>query len=346
MTKDIELAKKQGLNWQALLIEEAQSEIKLIVRDGVINHLSYKAIDYRVQKRIDTLVNELESEPLKMRCRIDLRRFAGRIYLMLRPLFVDVDFAVLMSIQKVVEKTASVKEIKTATKALKGDIPSSAFEKALPLDIYAKDYMKMVEERMNELAALEAKEDYESKINLRNIAELQIRQERHEEELQDLIDDGVDLVWIVPHSNCSERCEPWQGKLYSISGRYGTIDGIEYQPLSNATDIYQTTKAGKVYKNGCISGFGCRHKLEPYKQGNKPVKIPARVIDKEREINNIQRYLERGVRAWKDRALMSKGVDVNAYIYCKNKAKEWNKRYIEYSRENKVAYYPSRTKII
>ena len=347
MTKEIELAKQQGLNWQALLIEEAQSEIKVIVTDGVMRQLGFKAIDYKVQKRIEKLVNELESEPLKMRCKIDLFRFANRIYLMLKPLFINVDLAVLMSIRKVAEREATIKDIKTAEKYLRADIPSRVFERAVPLDMYAKDYMKLVEQRLQEIAGLEAKPDYDVRVSLRNIAEMQVRQERHETELKNLVDKKIDLVWIVPHANCSKRCEKWQGKLYSISGNYGTIDGVDYQPLTNATDIYETTKRGKVYKNGCISGFNCRHKLEPYKKGNTPVEIPAKVVEKERKINNMQRYLERGVRNWRDDALMFKTIkDTKKYIYCMRKAKEWNERYIEYSRQNDVAYYPSRTKII
>lgn len=347
MTREIELAKQQGLNWQALLIEEAQSEIKLIVTDGVMRQFNFKAIDLKVQARIEKLVKELESEQLKIRCRIDLIRFANRIYLMLRPLFTNIDLAVLIAIRKVENKEATLKEIKTAEKYLKYDVPTKVFERAVPLDIYAKDYLKLVEQRLQDIAILEPKPDYDSPVSLRNIAEMQVRQERHEEELAKLIGKGVDLVWIVPHTNCSKRCEKWQGKLYSISGRYGSIDGIDYQPLSNATDNYETTKRGKVYKNGCISGFNCRHKLREYQQGNKPVEIPASVVNKERKINDTQRYLERGVRNWKDRALLAKAErNTKQYVYCKQKAKEWENRYIEYSMKNEVAYYPSRTKII
>lgn len=347
MTHEIELAKQQGLNWQALLIEETQSEIKVVISEGIMKHLNFKALDLRVKAIIDRLVNELESEALKIRCRVDLVRFANRIYLMLKPLFVDVDLAVLMSIRKVAEKQATIKEIKTAGKYLSYDVPNKVFEKAVPLDMYAKDYLKLVEQRMQEIAMLEAKPDETSRVNLRNIAEMQVRQERHEEELRGYLDKGIDLVWIVPHANCSKRCEPYQGKLYSISGKIGTIDGISYQPLSDATDNYETTRSGKIYKNGCISGFNCRHKLQAYKKGNTPVEIPAKVVKKEREINNMQRYLERGVRAWKDKALMAKVQnDTKGYVYCRQKAKEWNERYIDYSRKNEVAYYPSRTKII
>ena len=241
---------------------------------------------------------------------------------------------------------ADYKEIQTTRKFVNEIVPLRAYETRVPLDVYAKDYIKMVEERLNYLAGIDAKDDYSERVSLRNIAEMQVRQERHQQELQDIVDTGNDLVWIVPHANCSERCEPWQGKLYSISGRYGEIDGIEFQPLSNATDIYETTKSGKVYKNGCISGFNCRHILKPYTKGNKPTEIPASVIDKQREVDRTQRYLERGVRTWKERALLFKGIDNKRYIYSKNKAKEWNERYIGYSRDNQVAYYPSRTDII
>ena len=172
-----------------------------------------------------------------------------------------------------------------------------------------------------------------------------VRYERKNEELQELINNGIDLVWISTHGNCSERCQPWQGKLYSISGKYGEIDGIKYQPLSNATDIFYTTKAGRTYKNGCISGFGCRHRLDPYNKGNKPIHISAEIIDKEREINQKQRAFERKIREYKLKSIGLKGIDSREARKYMGKAREAYENYKKYCRENKVAFYPARCKV-
>lgn len=346
MNKKYLQAKKQGLNWQALLIEETQTELKILIRDMVLQKKTFSEINKVVVKTIETAVNDLESDNLKEISTRSLLGFSTRIYWYYKNTFKDVSIVQLVALNKVAQGIADYKEIQTTRKFVNEIVPLRAYETRVPLDVYAKDYIKMVEERLNYLAGIDAKDDYSERVSLRNIAEMQVRQERHQQEIQDIVDAGNDLVWIVPHANCSERCEPWQGKLYSISGRYGEIDGIKFQPLSNATDIYETTKSGKVYKNGCISGFCCRHILKPYARGNKPTEIPANVIDKQREVDRTQRYLERGVRAWKERALLFKGIDNKRYIYSKNKAKEWNERYIDYSRDNQVAYYPSRTDII
>lgn len=346
MNKKYLQAKKQGLNWQALLIEETQTELKILIRDMVLQKKTFSEINKAVVKTIETAVNDLESDNLKEVSTRSLLGFATRLYWYYKNTFKDVSIIQLVALNKVAQGIADYKEIQTTRKFVNEIVPLRAYETRVPLDVYAKDYIKMVEDRLNYLAGIDAKDYYSERVSLRNIAEMQVRQERHQQEIQDIVDAGDDLVWIVPHANCSERCEPWQGKLYSISGRYGEIDGIKFQPLSNATDIYETTKSGKVYKNGCISGFNCRHILKPYTKGNKPTEIPANVIDKQREVDRTQRYLERGVRAWKERALLFKGIDNKRYIYSKNKAKEWNERYIGYSRDNQVAYYPSRTDII
>ena len=155
----------------------------------------------------------------------------------------------------VASNKASVEQVRVVRELSQETMGS--YNMGLPLDVYANEYMDYVKDRIERLAKFEAKEDYTSRVNLRNIAEIQIRAERHEQELADLKASGVNLVWIVPHANCSERCEDWQGKLYSLDDTYGEIDGIKYQPLKNATDRYETTKSGKIYKNGCLSGFNC-----------------------------------------------------------------------------------------
>lgn len=345
MNKQIELAKSQGLNWQALLVEEAQTEIKILIKNEVLKLTSFNSIMKKVNVIIDGVVEELEIDTLKDATSKGLTAFATRLYVYYSQTFQNRTLVQIMAFIAIINGVATTQQIQIADKTLK-DIVSSAYERRVPLDIFAKDYMKTVNERLDYLAGIQAKEDYTTRLSLRNIAEMQVRQEGHKKALEKFQDKGVNLVWIVPHANASKRCEPWQGKLYSLNGTYGEIDGQRYQPLENATDQYETTKSGKIYKNGIISGFNCRHIMIEYKKGNKPVEIPAKIVEREREINDTQRYLERGVRLWKERALLYKGLDSKKYIYAREKAKTWNAKYINYSIENKVAYYNSRTDII
>lgn len=344
MRKKYELAKRQGLNWQALLIEETQSEIKVLIEKMYLSRKSYFEINREVVKIVRATIEELESEQLKATAEPSLYRFATRIYNYMSEQFKMLNLVMITALVSVANNTASTQQINMVKELSQNTMGS--YNMGLPLDLYAKEYLDYVKERIERLSRIEAKEDYTSRVNLRNIAEMQIRAERHEQELEDLKSSGVNLVWIVPHANCSERCQDWQGKLYSLDDTYGQIDGINYQPLKNATDIFEMTKSGKVYKNGCVSGFNCRHALEPYKKGNKPIEIPSKVVEKQRAVNNKQRYLERGVREWKEKALLYKYVNKRLYKVARAKAKQWNERYIEYSKKNNVAYYPSRTEII
>lgn len=90
--------------------------------------------------------------------------------------------------------------------------------------------------------------------------------------VMDLSDQGVDLVWITSHANASPRCAPYQGKLYSISGKSGVIDGIRYTPLSEAL----ASPYGDG--NGIISGYNCRHRLVEYFKNSR---APKEYSDKE-----------------------------------------------------------------
>lgn len=343
---DIEFAKKQNLNWQSLMVEEIQTKIKEKLRDFVLANENVKKINIWILKTIQEFINKLENEELKKSSKEALLKFSSQVYVMYKRAFSGLGLNEIIAMAMLSNGNIEPKYTKIVKNTMQKELGVIQYEWGTPLDIYAKSYMEVVEKRMNEIAKLEAKEDYKSRTTLRNIAEMQIRQENHNKEITNLLNKGVKLVWIVPHANCSKRCEPFQNKLYSLDGTYGSIDGISYRPLEVATDIYETTKSGKVYKNGCISGFGCRHILKPYKRGNKPIEIPLKEITKAREIDQKQRYFERGIRNWKDRAIIFKGIDNKKYAFAKNKAREWNERYIDYSKENEVAYYPSRTKII
>lgn len=342
-------AKQQGLNWQALLIEETQTEIKSIIQKMVLARKTFLEINKAIVKKVEQTVNELESKKLKEISAYALLMFATRVYYFLEQTYKNISLVGLVAMSSVANGTATSKQVAIARKTIQGlpNVSPSAYNTATALNTYCKDYMKKVSERIDKLATFEAKEDYRSRANLRNIAEIQVRQEKHQQEIDNFINKGIQLVWIEPHANCSERCQPWQGKLYSLDGTYGSVDGNPYQPLKNATDIYETTKGGVTYKNGCISGFNCRHRLVAYHGNNKPVEVPKNVIDKMREVNDKQRYFERGIRKWKERAIYEKNQgNIKAYEEAKSRAKEWNKKYISFSEKNKVAYYPSRTDII
>ena len=98
-------------------------------------------------------------------------------------------------------------------------------------------------ENTEALVKADAKEDYSTNVNLRNIAEMQIRYEHQQDMIQSLRDNGTRLVYIVPHANASERCEKYQvggslhpSGLYSLDGTTGTTaEGVDYHLNSRQT---------------------------------------------------------------------------------------------------------------
>lgn len=145
--------------------------------------------------------------------------------------------------------------------------------------------------------------------NIRSRAEAYARHQAQEESITQMKDKGVKLVWCSTHQDCSVRCAPWQGKLYSLDGTSGEIDGNRYQPLERATDIYYTTKAGKTYKNGLL-GFNCRHRLVPYNKNQTPPKMfTERQMEKMRAIDRVQRQMELEIRKVKEKAFTIENQD-------------------------------------
>ena len=349
-----ELAKKQGLNWQVVLIQDCETDIKTITLDSIKRGEDYGTTNKKVSNEIKECINQLESEALKQMVKNTLPMFASRIYLQWLEIYGNnAQGLVLLSVLSAKGINAPEKTKNVLSNLPIKNVPDFVYNKATSNMMYEK----YVFEKINKILDARAKEDYSERYSIRASAERQVRYEWQQEQLQKLYESGNDLVWINTHANCSERCQDWQGKLYSISGKSGTIDGISYQPLSNATDRYETTKSGKTYINGTLTGFNCRHTTTPYEKGNRPGHIPSDVIERQRAIESRQRELERKIRQYETRALgwrasgknaltkEEKAMSINAYKYNHELVKKWQNEYISFSKKNNVPYYPSRLKV-
>lgn len=314
-------------------------------------------IDVKIKKIILSALKHIKSEELRQSAKISLASFYNRQYSELRFLtpFKVATFVCLMTLQGKETKAVTSQILPpnlTKQKALEylqthgvkhENLYGSALQK------YSKDYfnkdIKPVMERLAKQYPVN-ENDIAGRMSLRAKAELEVRYQHNLDMIQGLKDDGHKLVICSTHADASERCAPWQGRVYSLDGTSGTTDdGRKFVPLEVATDIYHTTKKGNVYKNGLL-GFNCRHYLVPYKKGYR---FPQPSIQEERkqyEITKKQRQLERNVIKWKVEAIEYKGINKEKYEFAKKKAQEWNNAYIEFSKANKRAYYPSRTEII
>lgn len=182
--------------------------------------------------------------------------------------------------------------------------------------------------------------------SLRNRAEMEVRYNDHLRQVEELRGSGVRLVIASVHADCSERCRPWQGRVYSLDGTEGTApDGRHFVPLERATDIFYTTRTGKTYKNGLL-GFNCRHYLipwEPHLRFMMPTRAEAR---EEYRITCIQRQMERNVRRLRAVADTYRGIDPERAKKAHKSATEAYRQYRDFSKAHNRAYYPDRVKLL
>ena len=340
MKRYIKQARGEGLDWQTALIEDAQTDIKALLSRAILLGWTWAAVNAAV-RRIIAQTDDLESAELKQRAKASLLIFATVQWRTLKTGLADTDLSVLPKVAAAVKKPS-----KSAFSRLESELQASGskwWNTATPLDEWSKTYMDKVHKVFDDLAKSTAKDDYGSNVSLRNIAEMTVRYEHQVKGVNDLKARGERLVWTSAHANCSKRCEPYQGRLYSLDGTSGEIDGHKYEPLENATEVYYTTKSGKTYRNGIIYGFNCRHRLIPYRDGNKPIEVPANIVAKQRRINDTQRAMERQVSLLRDRAVTAPTASERGQA--KRAAAAMYKRYIAYSKKNNVAYYPSRVQV-
>lgn len=352
----------EGVSEEAKLVDAAQIEVLRYAKYAAEQMLTDTAYLKGVERIVELLIGKLTNDELKARCRALFPSYAVKLLLreraLVRTYALWYGYALAArSLNKRGGRAAFDRANKAISptlrktplfKAVITSIPDKAYNWAVPLEQWERSYTKTINRIMVDLVYSDAKEDYTTNVNLRNIAEMTVRYERQLERLEELKADGVKLVWIEPHANCSERCEKYQGKLYSLDGSTGKIDGIDYRPLEYATnnpvDRY-VTRAGKVYQNGCITGFNCRHQLIPYATGNRPMPIPADVIARRRAVEQRQREMERDIRAQKRKAVLMRNVSPEAYNKAREKASRMTELYEEYSRKNDAAFSRERTSL-
>ena len=349
------------LNNQARLLEDAQTDIRLLVKDSVIHREPWTFIGEKVKKLLAAVVKAITIKDLKKAAAESLWRFAYKQYKTYKDLFGG-DFATFALLLVTASNKPDTERKRAFDKLVKaGKITTEKGGKGIyipkmqvnqygvPNRVFMRDYMheqvKPVLDRLVKDFALDP-DDIDGRNSLRNRAEMEVRYDFHIRQIEGYKAKGVKLVICSTHSDASPRCAPHQGKVFSLDGTYGTTDdGRPYEPLENATDVWYTTKAGKRYKNGLL-GFNCRHHLVEYKTGFAFPEPDAEKERKEYAITKQQRYLERQTRHFETVALTAKGVDWKTYEQAKKLAQQWKAEYIRFSHDNGRAYYPSRIEVI
>lgn len=350
--KRYERAKKEGLNWQAVLVQDLETDVKIYMLNAVRQGVPFNVANQKAMELINATLKELESDIVRSMAYSALVKYASRVYVQAMAVYGNSNDGAEMLLllaksgvsvpDKVQAQIYSLPPKNAVKMQIMGDF---GYNRATANAMNPEAYEKEVIRRTNQILDGVAKVDYSEYSSLRASVERQLREEWHAKQLDDLRAKGVNLVWIDSHANCSERCQPYQGRLYSLNHTSGEIDGVSYVPLEVATDVYATTKAGKTYKNGCLSGFNCRHRTKPYRKGFRPQTIPESVTRKQYAIDKRLRELEREVRKYEARALGYRGSNKKMYKASVHYRNKWIKAYEDFAKKNNVPIYPSRIDI-
>ena len=187
------------------------------------------------------------------------------------------------------------------------------------------------------------------KSSLRNKAEMKVRYDVINEDLQRLKRKGTKFVVSSAHANASERCQWWQGKIFEIDIDIATREMGQY----DGKKPKQTIKGyidGKPYyslKEACENGFlsyNCQHRLIAYFKGIHLQTYDMVKVEKRRNISQTQRGMERQIRDLRTRLELS--VDEQEKKALRKKIKVARERYAQFCSDNNVPRYDWRTKII
>lgn len=341
------------LNEQASVLADAQTDIKTAIKQGVLGGESGRSVRERVRKIIARALAKIRSPTLREDAQKSLFSFANGAYGRFVSALGSIPRAALPA---AVTLTAAVTALQAGdtffpqTKAQRNaaQILYREYGNGIPLQEFQQVYMRRVADALIELAESNALDpnDFTGRNSLRNLAEMQVRYERHREEIEMLRKSGARLVVCSVHGDCSKRCAPWQGRIYSLDGTRGkTEDGRSFVPLEEATDVYYTTKAGRTYKNGLL-GFNCRHKLYEYTPRMAIPTVSEEEQKREYAITQRQRAMEREVIRARENALAAKNVNTAEYRKWRKIAIARNNAYKQFSKEHGRAYYPDRVRIL
>lgn len=367
--EDYEEAKAKNPDWDKVIARDIKTWTKLFAFDSVLARKEYKIVMDAITKRVESFVSLIDEEELRVKYRMELIEYGEKVYKWTMEHFGKYT-PYLLSLAATNPKDLSQQQIKVVEKQgafildffrlqLSGPVVptenAAGYSSATAAGMYSRDLHELVKQQLQDFLDLEVKPTYYANVNPRSIAEMAVRFNKYKEQKKALIDRGVNLVYIPPHSNCSKRCQPWQSRLYSLDGSSGTIDGHKYIPIEEASDnqTYTSKRTGRTYYNGLFS-YNCRHEMQEYQRGMVFEKIPDSVIEKRRAIETKQREMEREYRAYREKEELyrilgnrSKNKEVlKIATDARKKAAALRKEYEAFSRKNKITFYPSRLQIM
>lgn len=293
-----------------------ETEIKLLIKNTVFNVSEWSKFQSRVDDIVVNGLRDVDNEGLASIIDRTIREFARNEWGKIIKYF---DFG---SLPLIVGLSGAIIELKGMQENINNKINE------MPV--------RRIEGGFTTLASSTPK--VENRQSLYGYAEMQGRYNEQKEMLRNL-KAKTKLVVCDTHSNCSDRCFKWQGRVYSLDGTTGiTSDGRRYVPLEEATQARD--KYGNI--NGLL-GYNCRHKLVEYKDGLQSPKVTKAEQRKQYDINMEQRLYENKIRDYKQKAELSViKEDKDRY---RRTVKDMTNKYKSFCKENGVVEYRSRLKV-
>ena len=202
------------------------------------------------------------------------------------------------------------------------------------------------------------------KLSVRNLAEIETRYNMITEDLKRNGIEVSDFVIASSHSDASERCSWWQGKIFIVDLEINSRPMGQYKGFKPHQDILGYIDGKPYYSllQACNNGFlsyNCQHRLIKYYKGANPPEYDFISVKRKRNLTAIQRNMENTVRKFKRREVLSNpGVTIkrkNPYTneieefkerdYNILMSKYWQERYREFSNNNNLPEYRWRLRI-
>ena len=378
--EEYEEAKRKNADWDKEVAADIKSWVKLFIFDSVLGKREYKVIFDAIAKRIESFVSLIDEKEIADKYRSELTEYAQEVYrwaderfggispLLLALSLGDMKTRTKAQIKYVEDHKGFIAKIEgpldfrtvapenvTRGHLLERNVQDYAYTQGTAAQTYFGDMQKAVKQAMADFEALEVKPKYYANVNPRNIAEMSVRFNEYKRQKRELINQGVELVLVPSHANCSKRCQPFQGRVYSLNGTSGFIDGRHYIPIEEVSDnmTYTSKNTGRTYPCGLFS-YNCRHFMTPYQKGMNIERIPDDVIERRRELEMEQRKMERNIRSMREKAelyriLYKHSKDEQMRKIARGaelKARNLKAKYIAFSQENHIAYIPTRLQIL
>ncbi|MCM1130094.1 MAG: phage minor capsid protein [Roseburia sp.] len=348
-----------------LLIEQANNQLKLALKTGIVDTLHKEVIKSNVQKIIDDTKNALKAAEApqelikKTENALKLRFVEWYTYItaqLSREAIRSQNPLIFKSYEEITGQ--SLKKSKGLTVEMdgysEGTIPNiedyMTTGRTAGAQSFMDGYVSTVKKAMQAIADknLVMKDRLGRKMSIRNLAEMTARFQNTQERLQKLKDDGIEYVVASSHSNASERCQIWQGKIFildcDVGAEYKQTVDLNYKPTPmgkiDGLDYYSLMDA---MLHGFL-GYNCRHRLVKYQKGMDLFnEYDANTIAKERNLEQKQRYLERKIRNAKEQASMAiSPEDRKAYI---EESKRYQEVYARFCHDKGLVRFDWRTRI-